>query len=83
MKIDKVGLARRLFNFTKKTKNKAKDKTREIMDRFTIDAENERRMIYNAQRDSGKIDYLPSRGAMQEEKRIKDEIKRRKEMKFK
>lgn len=76
MKIDTKGLSRRLYNFTNK-------KTKDFMKRFTIKAENERRMQYNAQRDSGKIDYLPSRGAMKEEKRIKDEIKRRKQMKVK
>ena len=50
MKIDTAGLQRRLYNFGKKTK----DKTRRIMERFTVDAENKRRAIYNAVKDKDK-----------------------------
>jgi len=77
MKIDTQGLGRRLYNFGKKTK----DKTKKFMDRFTVDAENLRRAEYNAQRDAGKVDYLPTRGLMKEQKAIKEDRKRRQQMK--
>ena len=55
MKIDTAGLQRRLYNFGKKTK----DKTRRIMERFTVDAENKRRAIYNAGKDKDKrVKYI-------------------------
>tara|TARA_A100000172_G_scaffold78302_2_gene63715 strand:+ start:2970 stop:3173 length:204 start_codon:yes stop_codon:yes gene_type:complete len=55
MKIDTAGLRRRLYNFGKKTK----DKTRRIMERFTVDAENKRRAIYNAGKDKDKrVKYI-------------------------
>jgi|TARA_X000001388_G_scaffold36923_1_gene26139 hypothetical protein len=79
MKIDTAGLRRRLYNFGKKTK----DKTRKIMERFTVDAENLRRAEYNAQRDAGKVDYLPTRGLMKEQKAIKQDRKRRQQTKVK
>ena len=79
MKIDTQGLGRRLYNFGKKTK----DKTKGFMKRFTVEAENLRRAEYNAQRDSGKVDYLPTRGLMKEQKAIKEDRKRRQQMKVK
>ncbi len=51
------------------------------MDRFTVEAENLRRAEYNAQRDAGKVDYLPTRGLMKEQKAIKEDRKRREQMK--
>ena len=77
MKIDTQGLGRRLYNFGKKTK----DKTKGFMKRFTVEAENLRRAEYNAQRDAGKVDYLPTRGLMKEQKAIKEDRKRRQQMK--
>lgn len=71
MKIDTTSLARRIYNFTSK-------KTRDFMDRFTVESENQRRSIYNAQRDSGKVDYLPPREVMKEQGRIKNYIKKSK-----
>ena len=79
MKIDTAGLARRLYNF----RGKAKDKTKQIMNRFTIDSENQRRAEYNAQRDAGRVDYLPTRSLMKIEKNIKEDRKRRQQMKVK
>jgi hypothetical protein len=76
MKIDTQSLGRRLYNFTNK-------KTKDFMKRFTVKAENERRQQYNAQRDAGKVDYVPSRGVMKQEKAIKEDRKRRQQMKVK
>ena len=76
MKIDTQGLGRRLYNFTNK-------KTKDFMKRFTVKSENERRQQYNAQRDAGKVDYVPSRGVMKQEKAIKVDRKRRQQMKVK
>tara|TARA_R100001443_G_scaffold74963_2_gene82542 strand:+ start:2501 stop:2740 length:240 start_codon:yes stop_codon:yes gene_type:complete len=79
MKIDTAGLQRRLFNFGKKTK----DKTKKIMNRFTVDAENQRRAEYNAQTDASRVDYLPTRALMKIEKNIREDRKRRQQMKVK
>ena len=49
---DKLDSKRRKNNFVEK----AKEKYNKFMERFTIDAENERRKIYNARVDAGKAE---------------------------